>query len=222
MLKDILIILFLFGVYALQHSLFSTLTAKNWVRLRFPHFFSFYRIVFNLLQIILFVLLWIFIPKPNDILWKWHGWLLVLARTGQLLAIAGLLAAIFQFNKSEFLGLAQVLRYFKNHQTAVRDENYQLSVRGPYAVSRHPIYLFTVLIVLFEPTMTLFKLLLLIWLAGYFYMGSFFEERRLVREFGAVYITYQKDVSRIIPFKWLAGLARRKRSISAKTQQGTP
>jgi len=222
MFKDIGIISFLFAVYALQHSLFSTLTLKNWVQSRFPNLFSFYRIAFNLLQFVLFVLLWINIPKPNDIIWQLDGWLLVLARTGQLLAIAGLVAAIFQFNKSEFLGLAQVRRYLKNHQPAKRDENYQLSVHGPYAVSRHPIYLFTILVVLFEPTMTLFKLLLLIWLAGYFCMGSFFEERRLVREFGAVYLSYQTEVSRIIPFKWLAGLARRKRSISPKTQQDTP
>ena len=221
MFKDIVIISFLFGVYALQHSLFSTLTLKNLVRSRFPNLFSFYRLAFNILQFSLFILLWIYIPKPNDIIWQLDGWLLVLARTSQLLAIAGLVAALFQFNKNEFLGLAQVRRYFKNHQAAERDENYQLSTHGPYAFSRHPIYLFTILVVLFEPTMTLFKLLLLIWLAGYFYIGSFFEERRLVREFGPVYLSYQKEVSRIIPFKWLAGLASKKRSFSPKTQQDT-
>jgi protein-S-isoprenylcysteine O-methyltransferase Ste14 len=71
------------------------------------------------------------------------------------------------------------------------------------------LYLFTITLFLFEPVMTLFKLLFVIWLIIYFYIGSFYEERRLTSELGERYISYQKNVSRIFPAKWLKGLLRK-------------
>jgi protein-S-isoprenylcysteine O-methyltransferase Ste14 len=36
----------------------------------------------------------------------------------------------------------------------------------------------------------------------YFFIGSIFEERKLVREFGAAYRAYQQRVPRLMPRPW--------------------
>lgn len=205
MICDIFIILTLFCIYSLIHSLMASLAFKDWVKQKYPKYFSFYRLIYNIVQSLFFVFIWVILPKPSQNLWQVEGWVEILFRTGQALSIIGLISAMLFFNKSEFLGLAQIRRYFKYHQPAHSDEIYQLSMNGPYAISRHPIYLFTILLFLLEPSMTLFKFLLLIWLIVYFHIGSFFEERRLINEFGPIYISYQKEVSRILPFNWIKG-----------------
>ena len=36
----------------------------------------------------------------------------------------------------------------------------------------------------------------------YFYVGTFFEERRMVETFGEEYRNYQKRVPRFLPARW--------------------
>jgi protein-S-isoprenylcysteine O-methyltransferase Ste14 len=36
----------------------------------------------------------------------------------------------------------------------------------------------------------------------YFYVGTFFEERRMVRTFGQEYRDYQRRVPRFLPVRW--------------------
>jgi protein-S-isoprenylcysteine O-methyltransferase Ste14 len=209
MIKNIIVIIIVFAGYSILHSLFSGLRIKAFFRKYFPNYFSFYRITFNVIQFFLFVLLWIVIPKPSDIIYRVDGVIEWLFRALQILSLVGLGLALMEFKKSEFLGLSQIRRFFKDHNAERSDERYELAISGPYAICRHPLYLFTITLFLFEPVMTLFKLLFVIWLIIYFYIGSFYEERRLTSELGERYISYQKNVSRIFPAKWLKGLLRK-------------
>ncbi|NJN97397.1 MAG: hypothetical protein HC875_26600 [Anaerolineales bacterium] len=47
--------------------------------------------------------------------------------------------------------------------------------------------------------MTLNLLVTYLLLTLYFYVGTFFEERRLLMEFGSAYRAYQQRVPRLIP-----------------------
>jgi protein-S-isoprenylcysteine O-methyltransferase Ste14 len=40
-------------------------------------------------------------------------------------------------------------------------------------------------------------------ITGYFIIGAFLEERKLLAEFGEEYIGYQRRVSMLFPFKWV-------------------
>jgi len=49
--------------------------------------------------------------------------------------------------------------------------------------------------------MSLFYLTLFICIVIYFYIGSIYEEKKLVEKFGSEYRNYQEKVGRIFPFK---------------------
>jgi protein-S-isoprenylcysteine O-methyltransferase Ste14 len=51
--------------------------------------------------------------------------------------------------------------------------------------------------------MTLNRLALVAGVHVYFWIGSIFEERKLVREFGDAYRDYQHRVPRLLPRWWL-------------------
>lgn len=77
------------------------------------------------------------------------------------------------------------------------------AVAGPYRWVRHPLYLFTILMIWSCPDLTADRLLFnLLWTA-WVVIGSYFEERDLIVEFGDAYREYQKRVPMLIPLlKW--------------------
>ena len=79
------------------------------------------------------------------------------------------------------------------------DEVSVLRVDGPYKYSRHPIYLFSILFLVFRPQMQVGYLFMTILIIAYFYIGSWFEEKRLISRFGDDYLNYQKTTGRIFP-----------------------
>ena len=77
-----------------------------------------------------------------------------------------------------------------------------LDTTGIHQFVRHPLYLGTLLFVwawfLFSPLVT--NLITCIMISLYIWIGMYFEEKKLVQEFGAEYISYQQRVPMIIPF----------------------
>ena len=102
----------------------------------------------------------------------------------------------------EFVGLNQFDRYLKNEiSDSDLDEKYTLRIEGPYKYSRHPVYFFSIIFLMFRAEMSLFYLTMFISFTAYFYIGSYYEEKKLVRLFGDVYKDYQKKVPRIFPYR---------------------
>ncbi len=121
----------------------------------------------------------------------------------QILSLVGILWTIKYTDLKEFLGINQIKKYFKKNYVEELDENYTLRTDGPYKISRHPIYLFSILFLAFRPYMTLFYFTFLILIILYFYIGSYFEEKKLEILFGDEYLQYKSQVSRIFPTKWI-------------------
>ena len=73
------------------------------------------------------------------------------------------------------------------------------TARGAYLMVRHPLYLFSILMIWSCPDLTtdrlLFNFLWTVWIV----IGAFLEERDLVTEFGDLYLDYQKRVPMFIP-----------------------
>ncbi len=73
------------------------------------------------------------------------------------------------------------------------------TARGAYLMVRHPLYLFSMLMIWSCPDLTtdrlLFNLLWTVWIV----IGAFLEERDLINEFGDMYREYQRRVPMFIP-----------------------
>ncbi len=81
------------------------------------------------------------------------------------------------------------------------DEKQTFKISGAFKFVRHPIYLFSILFLGFRPTMTVFYITMYLCIIAYFYIGSIYEERKLIEMFGDEYKEYQKRVPRIFPVK---------------------
>jgi len=68
-----------------------------------------------------------------------------------------------------FFGLRQIIAYFKGDKLPLPDE--PLTLKGVYALVRHPLYLFTLMFLWFNPAMTAGGLGLVMGAALYFISG---------------------------------------------------
>lgn len=116
-------------------------------------------------------------------------WLMVLGQVG---ALSALLVSVLQAGVWHFLGIAQ-LTADDPRRTG------ELQVRGLYRYVRHPLYLFSILLIWLTPVMTLNLAVLYACMTGYFILGSFHEEDLLVQEYGESYVRYRRQVPRFVP-----------------------
>jgi protein-S-isoprenylcysteine O-methyltransferase Ste14 len=97
-----------------------------------------------------------------------------------------------------FAGLRQALTYLRGEPLPLPAEKLQVS--GFYGFVRHPLYLFSLLVMWPTPIMTDTFLGFVIGSTLYFILGSRLEERRLAEEFGASYAAYRRRVPWMLPW----------------------
>lgn len=121
------------------------------------------------------------------------GWWVL---AGLFLAAAGaVFASSLLLDYMETLGVRAVLRRMRGEPR----REMPLSVRGPYAYCRHPVYLFTILLLWTGPVMNLTRLEFAFLGTVYILVGMFLEDRDTVRSMGLEYETYRKNVPMLIP-----------------------
>jgi len=104
------------------------------------------------------------------------------------------------FSLKEFLGISQIIRWYRNeYEIDDVDEKMIIRIEGPYKYSRHPVYFFSMIFLVFRPEMAFIYSSFLVCIIVYFYIGSFYEEKKLVDKFGKLYMDYQSQVPRIVP-----------------------
>ncbi len=77
-----------------------------------------------------------------------------------------------------------------------------LTAKGPYLWVRHPLYLFSLIMIWVNPHFSYDRLLFNIMWTGWIIIGTILEERDLVADFGDGYRNYQKQVPMLVPYKW--------------------
>jgi protein-S-isoprenylcysteine O-methyltransferase Ste14 len=77
----------------------------------------------------------------------------------------------------------------------------ELVTAGAYRLVRHPIYFFSLLVLWFNPVITWQTLVFNSLATLYFWLGSVYEERKLLSHFGETYETYRAKTPRLIPLK---------------------
>ncbi|MCW9064722.1 MAG: hypothetical protein OQJ78_00365, partial [Ignavibacteriaceae bacterium] len=181
---DVLIIIFLFIVFGYVHSLLASEKVKFQFKKKFGELIAFYRILYNIFSVISLYILYELSPKPHIIIYDLQNPFDLIILIPQFLSLAGVFWAFRYICAREFLGLDQIKRFFEKRYTTELDEEFTLRIEGPYRYSRHPVYFFSITFLLFRPVMDLFYLTFFVCIVAYFYIGSYYEEKKLVRQFG--------------------------------------
>ncbi len=188
--RDALIDVALFTLFALHHSLMARSGAKARIMRVVPADLE--RSVYVWIASLLFLAVcWWWRPLPGDV---WHvrgpGIILYLAQFfGVALTIAG----------------ARVVGIWELAGVRQPDPNtdIQFSASGVFGVVRHPIYLGWILMVFPMPVMTMTRLLFAVVSTIYLVVAIPWEEALLVEMFGEKYRTYQRQMPwRLIPGVW--------------------
>ena len=106
-----------------------------------------------------------------------------------------LFTASFVTNHFELMGLRQVYLYFTNKPYT----SLPLTSKFMYRYSRHPMMLGFLIGMWCIPVMSLSHFLMSALLTLYFFIGVFYEERDLIRNFGEIYKRYKKEIAAFIP-----------------------
>lgn len=196
-------LLFAFVVWAVLHSFTAGPRAKAAYRQRVGEraYRGTYRIVYNLISgfTLLPVLYLLATRLPDVVIWSVPMPFRILNYILQIIGALGLLVALLQTDIGQFLGLRQLAHYLRGDPDP--DPAGPFIAGGAYGVVRHPLYLFSLVFLWANPVMSLSSLALNLWVTLYFIVGSIFEERRLLNEFGDTYRQYQSRVPRLFPLR---------------------
>jgi protein-S-isoprenylcysteine O-methyltransferase Ste14 len=128
------------------------------------------------------------------------GWALVLACT-------------FLINHFDLFGLRQVWLAFRGRDyTPVG-----FTMPGPYRLVRHPLYVGWLFAFWMTPTMTIAHLVFAAATTAYILIAIQFEERDLVREHGAAYEEYRRQVPMLVPSRGRAQAPMSRRAAAPVT-----
>jgi protein-S-isoprenylcysteine O-methyltransferase Ste14 len=192
-----------FIIWALLHSLMAARRTKNWVRGRVGErpYQGLYRLFYNIIAGVTFLpVLWVTaVELPHTQLWHIPAPWSYAANLVQIVGLIGLGIALFQTDFWDFVGLRQAVRYFRGE--AEINLPPKLVTGGMYALVRHPLYFFSLLVIWFVPLMTLQTLIFNFFATMYLWAGSRVEERRLADFFGPAYEEYRRKVPGLLPIK---------------------
>jgi protein-S-isoprenylcysteine O-methyltransferase Ste14 len=191
-----LIILASFAVYSVLHSVLAGHRFKAWAQARMgaAAYERYYRLLFNAVGVLtLLPILWLAVAPPDRPLystpypWRW------LSFAGQVAGLWLLAASLRVTGALDFLGLRQL--------AVEGGAAPELHIRGPYAWMRHPLYTGSMLVLWLFPEMTLNRLALIAAISLYFWLGAYYEERKLEAWFGATYTAYKARTPMFIPWR---------------------
>ena len=197
------------GAFAVFHSMTVSEPYERRVRaiLGDARFDAYHRLLFTLYSAAATAAVLLYVRAlPDAPLYRLDGWIRLLFHGVQVLGAALLLWT--PWDLKEFIGLRQWERHRKGGRRAPGG-NDRLFTGKAYGVVRHPLYLGCSLLLAFHPVQTRNSAATAAAVVAYFYIGTFLEERRLVRTYGDAYREYQRRVPRFLPLRLPRGEAVR-------------
>jgi len=203
-MREIVLIWFSLFIFGAIHSLLASRGAKSFGALvvgkRTQR--GLYRAAYNIVAVISFApTLLLVVGLPDRELYGIPEPLSCIALAVQGLAALGLIYSAWQMDVFHFSGLKQLAAWLGGGEahSASDTSASHLVVDGLHRYVRHPLYTTSLIVLWLVSPMTINRLAFLIGVTIYFYVGSIFEEHKLVAEFGEAYRAYQRRVPRLIP-----------------------
>jgi protein-S-isoprenylcysteine O-methyltransferase Ste14 len=180
------------AVWGIVHSIMASLGFKDLLQRTFGDgFMKFYRLFYNVFSAVSFApILYLMIVLPDRDLYQVSPPWSYLMLAGQGISVLMLFVAVLQTDALHFVGLRQIFD---------REKKGSLITSGLYRFVRHPLYTFGLLILWLSPNMSVNTLIVYSSLTIYILAGAFFEEKKLLREFGQEYAEYKTVTPMLIP-----------------------
>lgn len=200
---DVAITILLFLGFGFIHTVLASKKAKLLVKAYFGNLIALYRLFYNIVSLVLLLFIFDAAPKPPVVLYDLPVPYDLIVYFLQVLSLAAVVYTFSIFDFKEFLGVSQAIRWFNGEYDASElDEKSEFKVEKVYKYMRHPGYFFTFLFLGLRPQMDAFYFTAFVCFSCYFYIGSFYEEKKLVDKFGSAYLEYQERVPRFFPFNF--------------------
>ena len=179
-------------LWGVVHSLLASIGFKNFLRrILGNRFMNFYRLLYNIFALVsILPILYLMVSLPDKTLYQAPVPWSYLMRAGQALSALFLFIAVLQTDALSFAGLRQLFQ---------EEETGSLVTSGLYRSVRHPLYTFSLLILWLSPSMSINAFIVYSAFTVYILIGIVFEERKLVREFGNVYLEYKSRTPMLFP-----------------------
>ena len=183
---SIFILLLALAIWGIVHSILASSFAKDMLGGA-----SFYRLGYNIFAAISFLpILYLMFTLPDRAVYQVPApWKFIMIG-GQGIAALLLLAAFLQTDSLSFVGLRQLFE---------EEKSGALVTRGLYCVVRHPLYTFSLLFIWLSPSASQNSLTVYIGATLYTLIGAYFEEQKLLLEFGEAYSRYKQNTPMLIP-----------------------
>lgn len=185
----------LWVIYYVLHSVYASQAVKNWFIKNIGWFYPYYRFTYVLFSIVaMLYLIWLQLVIPKTAIIERS---IILDVIGYVMLGVGSVFSIYAFKNyslKEFMGVRQAQKEPAEPTKLVTD--------GFNGIVRHPLYLSMIILLIgywflsFTTEDAVFLGVTII----YVIIGSWFEEKRLVAEFGDEYRQYQAKVYRLIPY----------------------
>lgn len=191
---------FLSILFFFQHSVMVRTFFRNWIALTIPHRYQ--PTLYSIVSSVVLSFAMLFWQPSQTLLFQIPVQLKFLPYAMLLISISGFMWGIFSLRSFDPLGITAILKHSgrKNHLPPP-----EFVVRGPYLWVRHPLYTFVIILIWSSPDICSDRLLFNVLWTCWIIIGSFFEEKNLVAEFGDKYRLYQKTVPMLFPWKGPAG-----------------
>jgi len=181
-------------IFFIPHSVMVRKPFQRWLEGIFPSVFTgaIYSITSGIGLLIL-VFLW---QQSSAVLISLQGLPRLFCRMLFLFAIAGNIWGNRSLSHLDPLGIKSI-RY------RLRGKDVQpqpFVIEGPYRMVRHPLYLFSLMMIWSFPDLTSDRLLFNFLWTAWIIIGTLLEERDLVNTHGKMYQAYQQKVPMLIPF----------------------
>lgn len=180
-------------VFFLQHSgMIRRSFRKHLTGLIASHFQGATYTVASGLVLLVFVVFW---QGSDTILFEARGLFKGIMRTLFFLSILGICWGMWALRSIDMFGLNPILKHVRSKPVSA----IPFTIRGPYRLVRHPLYLFMIVLFWCDPIMTTDRLLFNVLWTSWVVVGTVLEERDLVEDFGDAYRDYQSNVPMLIP-----------------------
>ncbi len=192
-------------IWCAMHSGMIWITVTDALKRQLGNYFRFYRVFFNAVAIVTIIPVILYGRSLHTpVIFRWEGFMIVFRVMLLLLGMLLFLAGARHYDMLQFLGLRQIKT--RSSRGALSASGH-LHTSGILRITRHPWYL-GALLLLWTGDLNVSTLIGNIILTLYLIVGTVLEERKLVLEYGEEYRRYQKQVSMLVPFKYLTSVMR--------------